>query len=285
LASRSTLVVADGDLVAFDLQSGVMRWRSGDSGGGTALHLGAVEDDVVFAGSVNGWLHAVETETGRRRWQSPIATHRPTTVFAPVLAGENIAAAFVDASGEEGGLVMVDRGTGQERWRVTLGSTPAGPAHPAGRPLVTGGLVLLSATDGSIRAWRIIDGVPQWSIAAGHQENGRMPPRDFRPLAVVGRTLVVGSLTGWLVAYDVLTRRLIWRVRPIDASVAFGIASGDEAVYVPYLSGELAALDARTGRERWRTSGLARGFSWTPLVWDGRVYAAASDGGYFAFRR
>jgi outer membrane protein assembly factor BamB len=106
---------------------------------------------------------------------------------------------------------------------------------------------------------------------------------DFRPVVVSGDTVVAGSLTGEVLAYDLGTRRERWRRSPVDASVAFGLAADDTLVYVPYLSGQIVALSIRDGTERWRTGGSDDGFIWTPLVYDARLFTAGSGAGFVAF--
>jgi outer membrane protein assembly factor BamB len=103
-------------------------------------------------------------------------------------------------------------------------------------------------------------------------------------LAVAGRLLIAGSLTGRVTAYDLATRQERWRRSPMTASIVFGIASDERTIYVPYLSGPLVALGAEDGVERWRTSSDTVGFSWKPLIVAGRLLAASSGAGFFAFR-
>jgi outer membrane protein assembly factor BamB len=104
-------------------------------------------------------------------------------------------------------------------------------------------------------------GALRWVIPALRVRlDGRdMGAQDFRPVARAADTLVAGSLTGQVVAYDLGTRQQRWRVAPVAASVAFGLAADRTVVYVPYLSGDLVALDMRDGSERWRT-GAGRRF-------------------------
>jgi outer membrane protein assembly factor BamB len=49
------------------------------------------------------------------------------------------------------------------------------------------------------------------------------------------------------------------------------------------MSGEIVAIDAATGRERWRLGGGDRPFRWPPLIVGDRLYAASSTAGLFAF--
>jgi outer membrane protein assembly factor BamB len=61
------------------------------------------------------------------------------------------------------------------------------------------------------------------------------------------------------------------------------MTAGRGVVYVPFMSGEIVAIDAATGRERWRLGGGDRPFRWPPLIVGDRLYAASSTAGLFAF--
>jgi hypothetical protein len=67
--------------------------------------------------------------------------------------------------------------------------------------------------------------------------------------------------------------------------VAFGLAADEDTVYVPYLSGDLVAMGAESGAERWRAGGRGMGLSWPPLVAPARLLAAGSGAGFLAFPR
>jgi outer membrane protein assembly factor BamB len=142
--------------------------------------------------------------------------------------------------------------------------------------------VLAADQDGNVHAFDRHSGASRWLLPSASSTPWNGP--DFRPLALSGQLLIAGSLTGGVTAYDLATRRERWRRTPMAASIVFGIAADDRAVYVPYLAGRLIALEADTGDERWRTSPDASGFSWKPLLVAGRLLAASSSTGFFAFR-
>jgi outer membrane protein assembly factor BamB len=112
----------------------------------------------------------------------------------------------------------------------------------------------------------------------------RAPVEDFRPLATGGNTMVVGSLTGEVIAYDLATRVERWRAWPVQASIAFGLGLEDQTVWVPYVSGHVVGLDLKTGRQRWRFGDSGEGFRWLPLVRGAGVFLSGATGGLVAFR-
>ncbi|MFL5967801.1 MAG: PQQ-binding-like beta-propeller repeat protein [Gaiellaceae bacterium] len=113
---------------------------------------------------------------------------------------------------------------------------------------------------------------------------------ESSPLLVNG-ILYFGSWDHHVYALDVRRRtepRLLWRFDAgdeVDASIAY--ASG--RVYFGDNGGDVYALNARTGREIWRSSsysGFLRGreyFYATPTIAYGRVYLGNTDGTLYAF--
>jgi hypothetical protein len=65
-----------------------------------------------------------------------------------------------------------------------------------------------------------------------------MSPRDLRPLVVTGRMLYAGSLTGTVVAYDLVDHAELWRyAHDAGGSTAVRIVSDEDALYVPISEG------------------------------------------------
>ena len=133
----------------------------------------------------------------------------------------------------------------------------------------TGGLRALSRAAGDLL----------WELPAVTRPDGRRQERDWRALALSGTSLVAGSLSGVVTAFDMRTRRERWRfVLPEGGSVALRLTVDGDTVYVPHLGGRLVALSVADGRERWQMGGLSDGFSWAPAVVGDVAYAAARAG-------
>jgi outer membrane protein assembly factor BamB len=275
VVTPTSVIAGDGGLVAFT-HDGVERWRldPGD-GGSLGTYLGENARDIVLAGSSTGRLWAVNTESGEVRWSLDLSQRQLVIAFAPVVSQGMVFAAFTAPNDlRTGGLVAVDLATGRARWRRRLAF--------AGGPLPAGAIVLAADQDGGIHAFDRHTGALRWRLPSASSTPWNGP--DFRPLALSGQLLIAGSLTGGVTAYDLASRRERWRSAPMTASIVFGIAADAHAVYVPYLAGRLIALEADTGDERWRTSADPSGFSWKPLIAAGRLLAASSNAGFFAFR-
>lgn len=98
--------------------------------------------------------------------------------------------------------------------------------------------------------------------------------QDFRPMAVIGDSLVVGSLTGLVVAYRLPSFRERWRYSPSESgSVLFGMTADGNSVLLPYAGGRLVRLDVEDGRVRWTMQRASGVFAWPPAVDSRHVYS------------
>lgn len=279
------LVVGAYDLFGLNRQDGAILWRFVPTDGyGPGLYLGAVSDDLIFTGSPAGRVYAVEQGSGKLRW-SIVISDEVTTVFEPLVSQAVAFAGYTTFSAPSiGGVVAVDAETGREKWR-----TPFPVSHPQLAPSFAGGLVLADGVvvaasgDGTIYGLDTTNGVIRWSVPAVSAMSAQRP--DFRALARSGRRLIAGSLSGVLICYDLDTLQERWRL-PADHndSVGFRVSTDEDLVYVPYLSGQMVAIDAEKGSELWRVGDGNRRFPWAPDAFADRVFAAGSSG-LFSFQR
>jgi outer membrane protein assembly factor BamB len=281
------LVSDDGVVIGGDDDVEGMRWEDGEPlwtaaiapGAGAGIQLGGMAGGLVFAGSYTSRLFAIETRTGVVRWSADLGLGGEAAVFAPQADVAGVVATFMSFRNHAGGVAAFDR-AGHLDWRVDFAG--AGRAGVIGPVLLVGDLVLVVDRGGVIHGLDRGSGETRWVVADGRS---RAPVEDFRPLAVGGRTLVVGSLTGEVIAYDLSTRSKHWQAWPVQASVAFGLGVDDGTVWVPYVSGQVVGLDAGTGRERWRFGDQGEGFRWLPLVRGTDILLSGATGGLVALRR
>jgi outer membrane protein assembly factor BamB len=93
---------------------------------------------------------------------------------------------------------------------------------------------------------------------------------------------VAGSLSGEVVGYDLATRQEIWSAWPLQSSVAFAMTTSGTEVYVPYVTGQIVALDARDGHQLWRLGDHGEGFRWPPVVAGPTMVLSGAFGGVVA---
>jgi outer membrane protein assembly factor BamB len=292
IAAGQSVVAGDYTLLGFDARTGALRWRfEPPDGYGAGLYLGDTLAGDVFSGSPAGRLYCVRALDGRLQWSAlvnPAATANKTTVFQPVTQGDSVAAGYTNF-GEvmSGGVLVLDRRTGQEKWRREF--PPRAPGLRTGfggGPVFLDGIVVAASGDGTIYGLDRGTGATLWSLPPAIRPDGRRQDGDWRALAVSGSTLIAGSASGTVTAFDVRSRAEKWRfAHPDGGSTGVRITAGLQAVYVPHLGGLLVSLDVEDGHLRRQTGGFADGFSWAPAVDEGNVYAAASRAGLFALRR
>ncbi|MFF9774956.1 PQQ-binding-like beta-propeller repeat protein [Streptomyces sp. NPDC013978] len=236
--------------------SGEQRWlfRAGDS----LSSSGAVAGGVVFVGSVDKSLYAVDAATGKRRWTFPTGG---AVLSSPAVAGGVVYIGSVDKS-----LYAVDAASGKRRWRFRTGNV----VDPPGA--VAGGVVFVGCRDGNLYAVDATSGEQRWRFRTGGAV-GSSP-------AVAGGVVYVGSQDGNLYAVDATSGEQRWKF-PTQHFVSSSPAVVDGVVYVGGWDRNLYAVDAASGEQRWRfRTGGAVGSS--PAVAGGVVYVGSEDGNLYA---
>lgn len=143
-------------------------------------------------------------------------------------------------------------------------------------------LVVAAASTGSIHAFNRRNGSLVCSMVSPQMAD---VTQDVLPMVVVQDTLVVGSLTGLVVAYRLPSFRERWRYSPSEAgSVLFGMTADHNSVLVPYAGGRVVGLDLDNGRVRWTTPRASGVFAWPPAV-DSRHVYTVGETSVTAFRK
>lgn len=238
----------------------------------------AVAGDRIYFGSSDGSVYAVDLE-GRALWT---ANTGAAVSSSPAVAGGKV---FVQ---NRKGLVLALSATdGKVLWRAQTGEDlPLDWGYENGdmflsSPVVADGTVLIGSGDGHLYALEAESGRGKWRVETG----GRVRSSP----AVSNGTVYVGSLDGSVYAADLATGALKWRFdtegRGLSSgkfgydrkSVQSSPAVADGTVYIGARDGSLYAIDAATGKQRWRVS---YGASWvitSPAVWDEKVFIGSSD--------
>ncbi len=180
-----------------------------------------------------------------------------------------------------GDLVGLDSSTGDERWRIDVGTEPFAAA-----PTVHRSHVFIGAPDGSLRAYHADSGGLIWEADLGEVFNAAP--------AVDDELVVVSTAGGRVFGLSRDGGQVLWEnERAIRSQLT--IAGGatptmrGEHIFVGYPDGALGALD-RSGDEVWLAD-LANGeerlrdVDTTPLVAGDGVFAASFAGGLYRMNR
>lgn len=259
--------------------------------GGAIVTSPAVADGVVYIGSLDGHLYAVEQDTGKEKWN--FKSSRPIA-SSPAVDGGTLY--FVSSAGA---LVAIDTATGKPKWVFAAeferkfeakglhGYPSAAQTIPdawdifTSSPAVAGGKVFFGSGDGGVYAVDAETGLLQWKFAT--QDVVHASP------AVSGSTVYIGSWDSSLYAIDAVTGQQKWSFKAgddpaIHNQVGFQSSPAvvDGTVYVGTSdSARFMALDAKTGVLRFNFDAKAYVFS-SAAVAAGLVYVGDHNGKFYA---
>ncbi|WP_322759189.1 serine/threonine-protein kinase [Frankia sp. Cr2] len=221
--------------------------------GGAVTSSPAVADGLVYVGCNDAQLHAVNAATGQ-----PVWTLRTGGVMHSSPA---VADGVVYIGCRDNNLYAVDATTGRERWHFTGGD------WFNSSPTVYGGGVYVGCRDKNIYALDIATGHPRWHFTTASTV-------DSSP-AVSGETLWIGGDDHNVYALNTVTGALNWQFTADNGVVSTPLVV-ERVVYVGSDDGHLYALDANTGRVRWRFP-TDNGIRSSPAVANDLVYVGSRD--------
>lgn len=254
-----------------------------------------VHQGLLFVGSYDNNLWALNVENGQLRWKFPTDGGVATT---PAIAEEEN---LVIAGSNDFSIYAVDIRSGRQNWKLTT----QGPIRSS--PTVAHGHVFFGSDDHKFYAVRVATGRAAWKYDAGS-------PIRSRP-ALTDELIIFGTDLGDVFALD-LSGQLKWRFKtkrsvmssPVvyEGMVFFGssdshlytleakngwsvwryrtgkpvisspvIANGN--VHFGSVDGHVYALDASSGRERWKFKAGDQVTS-SPAYFNGAIYIGGVDG-------
>lgn len=257
---------------------------------GKVISSAAVASGVVYFGSTDGKLYAVDSSTGVLRWT--FATRGPVN-SSPMVADGNVYFGSVD-----GNFYALDARNGKLAWKFATvgerrftapgihGILPKTEMMPdpfdvfLSSPVLIAGKVIFGSGDYNIYALDAHTGALQWKFATGNVVHASP--------AVVDGVVYIGSWDRYLYALDAQRGKMIWRFETGDDKVLYnqvGIASSaavaNGVVFFGCRDGHFYAVDAKTGIQKWSHDNQTGWVIASPAVKDGVVYFPTSDGTRF----
>jgi eukaryotic-like serine/threonine-protein kinase len=253
--------------------------------GGRVFSSPVVADGVVYVGSNDHLLHAVDAVDGREIWKFQTG--------ANVTSTPTVANGLVYFLSLDGNAYSLDARSGKLRWKFQTGGesrlnfaglygvAPSGEVVPdvwdffLSSPAVFDGTVYFGSGDHNIYALDTRTGQLRWKYRAGDVVHSSP--------AIANGVLYIGSWDGVLYALDAKTGRLVWKFAtgtdpthfmqgvPGSAAVADGVVvfgSRDNNIY---------ALDLKSGKELWRQGNQGSWVISSPAIASGTVYVTTSD--------
>jgi len=255
-----------------------LQWRVPTDGDVTSSPV--VVGDVVYVGSDDGHLLALDRTTGKTRWRYDAGS--------PVQSSPAVGRGLVFITSRDGVVHGVNATTGRVAWKRATGALLPFPwGHESGDRYLSSAVpsnrsIFVGSGDGYLYNLDAATGRVTWRARTEGRIRGTPAVADGR--------VFIGSFDGRVYAFDAATGAQRWRfdtegVKLNSANFGFdrrsiqsspSVANG--TVFVGARDGFLYAVDAATGTQRWRFDHKISWVNSSPAVSNGVVFAGSSDG-------
>ncbi len=265
-------VGSDGELDAFDAQTGAKRWAfapnlTGDTrasafGGGASY-----ADGKVYMTTGAGDVIALDANTGAQLWQVKPA--------GPLRGSPTIAFGSLFVMTQDNQIYALDLTDGAVQWQQSGSATQAGVFGVAA-PAAGQGTVIAGYSSGELIAHRYENGRTLWADALARTSISTsvssLTDIDADPIIDNGRVYALGQ-GGRMAAYELVTGQRIWELSLAGISTP---AIAGEWIFTLTDDARLLAIARSTGKVRWITQ-LAQYRDQEdkkgPIFWTGPVLA------------
>jgi eukaryotic-like serine/threonine-protein kinase len=244
--------------------------------GGPVRSSAALVKGALYFGSGDGFLYAVDANTGKERWRFKTggAIHS-----SPAVAQNTVYCTSRDRI-----LHALDVGNGKEVWKYQMGKDLEyrnGFDYYLSSPTIVGGILYVGGGDGYLYAFNVKTKKLVWKYYAGSRI--RSTP------AVAENLVLVGTMNGYVLALNESDGSLKWKFATKGASLKiedFGFdrsavvsspSVADGIVTVGCRDGFIYAINLDKGEQVWVNDHTVSWIISTPAVADGRVFAGSSD--------
>jgi len=240
---------------------------------GTAFH-----DGVIYVGTGDGRVVAINATSRERLWTSAIVTEAggglgcgPAAVAAaiyttPVVVDDFVYVGTYTAQG--GRMYALGATDGQIIWEYPRGGAYVGAI--VGSPITSDDTVYVSSSDGRVYALALSTFTRRW-------ESDRLADKLWTSPDLFGDTLYVSTFDGHIYALSAETGELLDWAFELEAGFASSPVIYEETVYVGSFDNNLYAIEIGANEESWGFQG-GKWFWAAPVVYEGVVYAGSLDG-------
>ncbi|MFY0654965.1 MAG: PQQ-binding-like beta-propeller repeat protein [Cyclobacteriaceae bacterium] len=290
-------------MYSFHPEMGELQWSTGIVDGtwvddqyyfadwnGGLLGSPTVVDDIVYFGGPDGFVNALDSETGKELWRFETNS---TVSIAPTVAEGKVFFGYLGATTEHYGFDnpgeywAVDKNTGEPVWssnefaRVWVGAA------------YSNGILCMGDTDGNVYGVNPEDGSKLWEYWTGKNTSKEFVPLDTPfvhgyPMGVYSvptsddKNFYTGSWSGYYYAFDQKTGKLVWRCETkgndwggLPDSAAPTLWKNH--LYVQKKGGLMAAINIESGEIEWEWW-APRGhlYNATPAANNNLIYGAVT---------
>jgi outer membrane protein assembly factor BamB len=219
-----------------------------------------VMDGKVYAGDLAGVFHCVTADKGQKVWA--VDTGSPIKASANYWKGAAGASVVFGNDGAE--IYCLNAADGSERWKASAGD------RVNSAPAIANGVALVSGCDARLRGLDLQTGQEKFAADLGALAPGSP--------AVFDGGIVIGTDSGRVVCFSADGQKELWAYERVDdkSMVYASAAVSGGLVVVGARDRQIHAIDAKTGQRRWafKTRGDVDS---SPAVSGGRVYVGSRD--------
>ncbi len=257
---------------------------------GRVISSPAVANGIIYVGSTDGNLYAVDLESGTQRWKFETKVR--------VTSSPAVSAGMVYFGSYDGTFYALDAASGQMKWKFQTGGErrfaarhihgiqPAAETMPdpfdfyLSSPAVWNGAVYFGSGDGNVYAVDAASGALKWKFKTGDVVHASP--------AIADGVVFIGSWDSFFYALDAATGKEKWRFKTGEdheiynqVGIQSSAAVSDGVVYFGCRDSNFYALDVATGQKKWTFNNKGSWVIASPAVHDGKVYFATSDSALF----
>ncbi len=227
--------------------------------GGNISASPAYANGIVYVGSWDKKFYAVDATTGLKKWEF---LGLADFDHSPTLADNTI---FISNNGS---LLAIDALTGKQKWSVPLGAFVSSPSNP----VVVNGIVYTSSNGNTIFALNATDGTTKWKL----QTNSEFTSSFFgdNSIAVVDGVVFAPNIKG-IMAIDANTGVKKW-----DYTTQYNIISPtvfNGSVFMRDGGPYLYSVDAATGKLNWKKSGESNISNTAPIATNSLIFQSINN--------
>ncbi len=288
----------DGYLYALEAEAGQEQWRL-DIGNAAVQRLPpandynwdylasspAVSDDMIYIGSADGFLYAVNAQTGQPAWRFQTGDR--------VRSSPTVASGMVYVGSWDGFIYGVDAQSGQEKWRFDV-STQYRHVQPS--PTIVDGVVYIGARNSHVFALDAQTGEQKWAFKYVYEWV------ESSTAVADGKVYVGSSADRRLYVLNSATGELAWDFNTVgyafcSPAVSDGVVYMGTAYNIDFMKAAFFAIDIQGAQHRKTTDAKwlvevgpsldtspqkISGVVSSPAVADGMVYFGGLDGRLYA---
>jgi eukaryotic-like serine/threonine-protein kinase len=243
--------------------------------GGMVRSSPIIAGNLLYVGSHDGSLYALNVETGAKKWEFKTG--------GPVASTPAVAGGLVYFTSGDGNLYALDAAAGTKKW-VFPYVEGYGDIYDlfTSSPVVVDGIIYFGSGDAKIFAVDATTGEQVWVY-----ETVKYDPESIdysisihASPAVAQGMLYAGDFSGNFVALDAKTGQLIWKDNILTASSSPAIV--EDVVYYAGRNGRVTAADAKTGKKIWSSVYFGAWIFSSFALKDGVIHTSNIDGVLYA---